>query len=139
MINFLILTHGHFGAYLVEAAEEIAGHQNEVEVISILPRQTLEEVREKARQSIEKLSSPEGLILLTDMAGGTPTNIVLPLVKDKTNTAVLSGINLYMLISAFSHRKTMSFEALTQKLIEDGRKSVCDVKSIFYDLLRPHR
>lgn len=134
MINFLILTHGYFGAYLVEAAEEIAGHQNDVEVISILPRQTLEEVRAKAREAIEKLGSPEGLILLTDMAGGTPTNIALPLVKDRPKTAVLSGINLYMLISAFSHRKTMGFEALTGKLIEDGRKSVCDIKTIFAEL-----
>ncbi len=131
MINLIIITHGEFGAYLVEAAEWIVGRQPQgVEVISISPKTALDKVRENLNEAVARNNSPDGLIFMTDMLGGTPTNMVLPLAKDLSNSAVICGININMLVSAFSYRSAMSLENLANKILEDGRKSICDVKNL---------
>ena len=105
MINFIIVTHGEFGAYLVEAAESIAGPQTEgVKVISISSRLSVPEIRERIAKAVKDLRSPEGLVLFTDMPGGTPSNLSFPMIKDEPNAEMISGLNLNMLLYAFSHR-----------------------------------
>lgn len=134
MINLIVITHGDFGAYLVEAAENIAGPQHEgLRNICVSPRMSLEAVNEAVGRAAEEFASPDGLIFMTDMPGGTPMNVALPLAQKMEKSAVICGINLSMLISAFSNRKNMSFEALVEKIQHDGKRAVCEVKS----LLRP--
>ena len=131
MINLVVITHGEFGAYLVEAAEWIVGQQPQgVEVISISPKTALDKVKENLNETVARNNSPDGLIFMTDMLGGTPTNMVLPLTRDIPNSAVICGININMLVSAFSYRSTMNLENLVKKILEDGRKSICDVKNL---------
>ncbi|GAG28093.1 unnamed protein product, partial [marine sediment metagenome] len=101
MVNLIVITHGEFGAYLVEAAEWIVGQQTQgVEVISISPKTALDKVKETLNDAVARNSSPDGLVFMTDMLGGTPTNMVLPLAKDIPNSAVICGININMLVSA---------------------------------------
>lgn len=131
MINLIIVTHGEFGAYLVEAAEGIVGEQPDgVEVVSISPRASLETAKKTLRSAITRNASQDGLVFMTDMLGGTPTNIVLPFAQEFPKSAVLCGVNINMLVSAFSYRASMKLEALAGKILEDGRKSICDVKSL---------
>jgi PTS system mannose-specific IIA component len=132
MINLLIVTHGEFGAYLLEAAESIIGRQAEgVKALSISSRLSLDEVRVRLEKAVEELLSREGLVLLTDMPGGTPGNLALPLAKSKPNVAIISGLNLYMLISAFKNRKDLALPALVEKIAADGRRSISDVLEAF--------
>lgn len=132
MINFLIVTHGEFGAYLAEAAESIVGRQEEgVRVLSISPRVAVAELQERIRCAVAELSSADGLILFTDMPGGTPSNLAFPLVKDARGVEMVTGVNLYMLISAFGHRADHTLAALVEKVLTDGQKSVCDVRRRF--------
>jgi PTS system mannose-specific IIA component len=132
MINFLIVTHGEFGAYLMEAAESIVGRQEQgVRVVSISARVAVNELRERIRRAISDLASPEGLILFTDMPGGTPSNLAFPLLKDVPNAEMVTGINLYMLVSGFSHRTELILPRLVEKVIADGQKSICDVRRRF--------
>ncbi|PIU20096.1 MAG: hypothetical protein COT18_04015, partial [Elusimicrobia bacterium CG08_land_8_20_14_0_20_59_10] len=80
MINIIVITHGEFGAYLIEAAEGIVGAQNSgLRNVSISTRMTLERVKEAVAAAIADMSSADGLIVLIDMPGGTPMNVVLPL------------------------------------------------------------
>ncbi|MBI4054993.1 MAG: hypothetical protein HY402_02545 [Elusimicrobia bacterium] len=138
MINFLIVTHGDFGAYLIEAAENIVGPQPEgVLFVPLSNRLSLEEARARISTAIARLESPDGLILLIDMLGGTPGNIILPLVRNKPRVAVLGGCNLYMLISGFAQRRNLPFEQLSEKMLRDGIKSISDVKQLFMAKLRP--
>ncbi|MBW1784717.1 MAG: hypothetical protein JRL30_28725 [Deltaproteobacteria bacterium] len=131
MINLIVITHGEFGAYLVEAAEWIVGQQSQgVEVISISPKTALNKVKENLNEAITRNNSRDGLIFMTDMLGGTPTNMVLPLSRDLPKSAVICGININMLVSAFSYRTAMNLEDLVKKILEDGRKSICDVKTL---------
>ena len=132
MINFLIVTHGEFGAYLAEAAESIVGRQEEgVRVLSISPRVSVSELRERIRRAIAELSGADGLILFTDMPGGTPSNLAFPLVKDARGVEMVTGVNLYMLVSAFGHRADYTLPALVDKVLADGQNSVCDVRRRF--------
>ena len=131
MINIIVITHGDFGAYLIEAAEGIVGVQNAgLKNVSISPRMTLERVKESVSKAIEEMSSPDGLVFLIDMPGGTPMNVVLPLAKDIQKSAVICGVNINMMTSAFAYRATLDFDRLAVKIVEDGRKAICEVKSL---------
>lgn len=132
MINFIIVTHGEFGAYLMEAAESIVGLQEEgVRVISISSRVAVAELTQRIRRAITELDCPDGIMLFTDMPGGTPSNLAFPLVKDAPRAEMVTGVNLYMLVSAFGHRSDYSLHALVEKVIADGQRSVCDVRRRF--------
>ncbi len=131
MINLIVITHGEFGAYLIEAAEGIVGMQTAgLKNVSISPRMTLERVKEAISAAIEEMRSADGLIFLIDMPGGTPMNVVLPIAKDIKNCAVICGVNINMMTSAFAYRQSLDFERLWTKIIEDGRKAICEVKSL---------
>jgi len=131
MINLIVITHGEFGAYLVEAAEGIVGVQHEgLKNISISQRMSLEKVKNAVEAAIAEMSSEDGLIFLIDMPGGTPMNVVLPLARDIAKSAVICGVNINMLTSAFSYRGEMDFDRLVEKILEDGRKAVCEVKRL---------
>ena len=131
MINFVVVTHGEFGAYLVEAAESIVGRQAGVRAIATSSRLSVPEIRGKISRALRELSSPDGTILFTDMPGGTPNNLSFPLVKDAPRTEMISGVNLYMLVSAFSHRDRLTLERLVEKIAADGQKSIRDVRQMY--------
>lgn len=131
MINIIVITHGEFGAYLIEAAEGIVGAQNSgLKNVSISPRMTLERVTEAVSKAIEEMRSEDGLVFLIDMPGGTPMNVVLPLAKDIEKCAVICGVNINMMTSAFAYRGSLDFDRLSVKIVEDGRKAICEVKSL---------
>ncbi len=132
MINFLVVTHGEFGAYLVEAAEAIVGRQSQgVRVVGISSRLSVPEIRERIEKGVRELSNPSGLILFTDMPGGTPSNLAFPLAKNLPRVEIVSGVNLYMLVSAFSHRDELPLEKLVDKVLADGQKSIRDIRQMF--------
>ncbi|MEK7388807.1 MAG: hypothetical protein AAB036_03835 [Elusimicrobiota bacterium] len=132
MINIVIVTHGEFGAYLVEAAEGIVGRQSSgVRAVATSSRQSTGEIRRRIELVLAELASPDGVILFTDMPGGTPNNIAFPLIKESARVEMISGVNLYMLVSAFSQRGRMTLEALVEKIISDGQKSIRDVRKMF--------
>ncbi|MBI3551121.1 MAG: PTS fructose transporter subunit IIA [Elusimicrobia bacterium] len=132
MINFIIVTHGEFGAYLVEAAESIVGQQIAgLRAISISSRLSVPEIRERIAKAVKELRGPDGLILLTDMPGGTPSNLSFPLIKDEPNAEMISGVNLNMLVCAFSHRADMPLQELVEKLMADGQRAVRDIRKMF--------
>ena len=132
MINFIVVTHGEFGAYLIEAAEGIVGRQDQgVRVIATSSRLSVPEIRVKIARALRELANPDGIIVFTDMPGGTPNNLSFPLIKDAARVEMISGVNLYMLVSAFSQRDRMPLEGLVEKIVADGQKSIRDVRRMF--------
>jgi len=132
VINFIVVTHGEFGAYLVEAAEGIVGRQpHGVRAIATSSRQTVPEIRARIARALRELSGPDGVILFTDIPGGTPNNLSFPLVKDAPKVEMISGVNLYMLVCAFSHRDRLTLARLVEKVVADGQKSIRDVRQMF--------
>jgi PTS system mannose-specific IIA component len=114
MVNFIVVTHGEFGAYMIEAAESIVGRQETgVRAVSLSPRWSVAEIRQKLERAVKELSGPDGLVVFVDMPGGTPGNLTFPIVKDRPGVELIGGLNLYMLVSAFSSRSGMPLSALT--------------------------
>lgn len=132
MINFIVVTHGEFGAYLVEAAEGIVGRQAQgVRVVATSSRQSVAEIKRRIEAALAELASPDGVILFTDMPGGTPNNLSFPLIRNESRVEMVSGVNLYMLISAFGQRERMPLEQLVDKIVADGQKSIRDIRAMF--------
>lgn len=132
MINVIVVTHGEFGAYLIEAAEGIVGRQAKgVRAIATSPRLSISEIRQRISRALRDLDGSDGTVVMTDMPGGTPSNVAFPLIKDSPRAELVSGVNLYMLVSAFSHRDRMPLPRLVEKIVADGQKSIRDVRQMF--------
>lgn len=135
MIGIILLTRGNFGEKMLESAVEILGHQDYVYSFSFSPGDEPEMLKETIFKKIYEWQCPEGILILTDMCGGTPCNIALSVVKDlneqNIKCEIVSGLNLYLLISVLSKRADLSLEELAIQAINDGRKNILAAKEFF--------
>jgi PTS system mannose-specific IIA component len=128
MIGILIVTHRRLGDALIEAAEFILGTEALVSV-SIDLNESADVLRGKIADGIKKVKSEHGVLILTDMFGGTPSNLSYSFLEEG-HVEVISGVNLPMLIQAASTRDKMNLEELAVKLEEFGKKSISLASSI---------
>jgi PTS system mannose-specific IIA component len=123
MIGIILVTHGSFGEELVKTAEMIVGKQDSVETISMQYGASLNNVADEIEKYIEKYEAT-GSIVFTDMFGGSPSNISMAYLGSK-NVEVVSGVNLPMLIKAFSVRKeNKSLSTICEDCAESGKTSI---------------
>ncbi len=124
MIGIVIVTHGELGDALVGAAEFIVGSRPEsTESISIDLSENAEKLRQKIDRGIKKVMGEEGVIILTDMFGGTPSNLSYSFLEEG-RIEVLSGVNLPILIQAVNMRKKMELVQLAANLEAFGKRSI---------------
>ena len=124
MIGIVVVTHASLGDSLIETVDFILGEQQEKIVsISIDIQQNPEHLRKKIKQGIAKVRSDNGVIILTDMFGGTPSNLSYSFLEEGT-VEVISGVNLPILLKAVTARKKMDMEKLTGALVDHGKKSI---------------
>ena len=97
MFGILVVSHGQLAAELVHAAKTIVGEIERITPVSIGWDQDMEKAQETIRKAIDKVDDKDGVIILTDMFGGTPTNISLTFLKEGS-VEVITGVNLPMLI-----------------------------------------
>lgn len=122
-IGVIIVAHGKYGSSILRTAEEILGQQNDCVSISVdVAHQTEESVR-RLNDAAERLNDGGGVIVLTDMFGGTPTNIALSLAK-KYRAEVVTGVNLPMLLKVFENRETADLDALAAMAGDAGRRGI---------------
>jgi PTS system mannose-specific IIA component len=124
MIGIVVVTHSQLGEALIEAAEFIVGSRSEgVVSVSIDLNQNVDKLREKVAAGIKKAGREEGVLLLTDMFGGTPSNISYSFLEEG-RVEVLSGVNLPILVHALNSRVKMGLSELAASLETFGRKSI---------------
>ena len=124
MIGIVVVTHSQLGEALIEAAEFIVGSRPEgVVSVSIDLNQNVAKLREKVAAGIKKAGREEGVLLLTDMFGGTPSNISYSFLEEG-RVEVLSGVNLPILVHAMNSRVKMGLSELAASLETFGRKSI---------------
>jgi PTS system mannose-specific IIA component len=125
MIGIVIVTHRQLGDALIGAAEFIIGNRPEaMESVSIDLSENADKLRTKIAQGIKKVEGQEGILILTDMFGGTPSNLSYSFLEEG-RIEVLSGVNLPILIQAASLRdKDMKLDELAAKLEIFGKKSI---------------
>ena len=97
MVGVLIITHGNLGYELIQAAELIKGRMNGVLAISVDPTKGVEDLKKEITSSIKKVDRGKGVLILTDLFGGTPSNLSLSFLKEG-KLEVVTGVNLPMLL-----------------------------------------
>ena len=124
MIGIVIVTHCQLGDALIGAAEFIIGSRPEaLESVSIDLNENAEKLRAKIARGIKKVEGKEGVLILTDMFGGTPSNLAYSFLEEG-RIEVLSGVNLPILIQAAADRKKMKLDKLAANLEAFGKKSI---------------
>jgi PTS system mannose-specific IIA component len=125
MIGIVIVTHSRLGDALIGAAEFIIGNRPEaLESVSIDLNENADKLRTKIARGIKKVEGQEGILILTDMFGGTPSNLSYSFLEEG-HIEVLSGVNLPILIQAASLRdKDMKLDELAASLEIFGKKSI---------------
>lgn len=132
MVGIIIVTHGEFGSYLLEACEHIVGSREGVKSISIHPRMNMDEIKRVIQIATEDIRKTyDTVIYFVDIPGGTPMNVVVPFAKMIEKSYVICGINMSMLIDALTLRGKLDSDILVEKIMSDGRRSICEVKRIF--------
>ena len=123
MIGLVLVTHGRLAAEFVRAMEHVVGPQERIEAICIGPEDDMEGRRNDIAAAVAKVDSGEGVIILTDLFGGTPSNLAISLMKS-AEVEVIAGVNLPMLIRLENARRTMGVKAAVAAAREAGRKYI---------------
>ena len=123
MIGLVLVTHGRLAEEFVVAMEHVVGKQEQVAAICIGPEDDMEGRRADIASAIGAVDSGEGVIVLSDLFGGTPSNLAISLMK-AGKVEVIAGISLPMLIRLGSARKTMSVTDALLAARDAGRKYV---------------
>lgn len=130
MIGLVLVTHAGLARELLAAAEMIVGPVEMAEAVGIQAGDPVDSIRTGIEEAIGKVSS-EGVIIMTDMFGGTPSNMSLSFLEDN-RVEVMTGVNLPMLIKFFSDRDKVNISELAAQLKACGRESI----SVAGDYLR---
>jgi mannose PTS system EIIA component len=124
MIGILIVTHSQLGNALLEAAEFILGEKPEaVTPVSINLNESADKLRQKIVDGIKTVKKDQGVLILTDMFGGTPSNLSYSFLEEG-RVEVLSGVNLPVLIKAVDARSKMELAELAKTLETYGKRSI---------------
>jgi PTS system mannose-specific IIA component len=123
MIGLILVTHGRLADQFVEAMEHVVGRQEAVATVCIGPNDDVEQRRAEIAEKISSVDSGQGAIVLTDLFGGTPSNLAISLL-DAGRIEVIAGINLPMLIRLAGARKTMDVVAAVAAGQEAGRNYI---------------
>jgi PTS system mannose-specific IIA component len=127
MIGLVLVTHGRLATEFRCALEHVVGPQKQIEAITIGPDDDVEQCRKDIVDAVKRVDSGHGVAILTDMFGGTPSNLAIS-VMSQPKVEVLAGINLPMLIKLAKVRETCPLEAAVSAAQEAGRK-YCTIAS----------
>lgn len=122
MIGLVVVCHGDMGSELLKAAEMIVGKVDAAVPVSVKQESAPETLREDVQAAIKKVDRKKGVMVFTDMFGGTPSNIALAFLGDRVE--VVTGVNLSMLIKFANHRDDKTLPELARLVQEAGQKSI---------------
>ncbi|KMS59573.1 PTS fructose transporter subunit IIA [Novosphingobium barchaimii LL02] len=123
MIGMILVTHGNLAEEFVHAMEHVVGDQADVATICIGPNDDMEQRRSEIADAITKVDSGEGVIILTDLFGGTPSNLAISLMQ-AGKVEVIAGINLPMLIRLAKARGCMPVREAVAAARDAGRNYI---------------
>ncbi len=122
MIGLVMVCHEEMGAELLKAAEMIVGKIDAVATVSVKQESAPDALREELQAAIKEVDHKKGVMLFTDMFGGTPSNIALAFLGETIE--VVTGVNLSMLIKFANHREEKNLSELAKLVQEAAQKSI---------------
>lgn len=129
MIGLVIVTHGQLATELRRATEHVVGPQEQIETVCIGPDDDMERRRDDIRAAVKRVDKAGGVILLTDMFGGTPSNLAISMLSEG-KVEVLAGVNLPMLIKLAEARRTSNLAQASEKARDAGRRYIAIASKI---------
>ena len=123
MIGLVIVTHGRLAVEFRAALEHVVGPQSQIESVTIGPDDNIEQRRRDIIEAVKKVDTGDGVVILTDMFGGTPSNLAIS-VMSRPKVEVLAGINLPMLVKLAKVRGACPLADAVAQAQEAGRKYV---------------
>lgn len=123
MIGLILVTHGRLAEEFLVALEHVVGPQQQIATVCIGPRDDMESRRKEIASAIKRVEAGAGVIILTDLFGGTPSNLSISLL-DAGTVEVIAGVNLPMLIRLDSARKNLGVTDAVAAAREAGRKYI---------------
>ena len=134
MIGLVLVTHGQLASEFIRAMEHVVGPQSQIEAICIGPEDDMEARRNDIAEALGRVDDGSGVIILTDLFGGTPSNLAISLMKSD-RIEVIAGVNLPMLIRLEGARKTLDVKAAVAAAREAGRKYISVASEILGEIV----
>jgi PTS system mannose-specific IIA component len=124
MVGVVVVTHCHLAEELIAAAQLVVGEDlKRFQPVSIDPKEGFEEIRTKIISAIRKVDEGQGILILTDMYGGTPSNISLSFLEEK-KIEVITGVNLPMLLKLATYQDDRDLESLAVFITDYGQRNI---------------
>ena len=123
MIGLVLVTHGNLAKEFISAMQHVVGQQEQIESVCIGPEDDMEMRRNEILEKANAVNSGDGVVLLTDMFGGTPSNLALS-IMDRAKVEILAGINLPMLIKIAGLRKENDLKKTVEGAQDAGKKYI---------------
>ena len=123
MIGGIIVSHGKLAEELLNALTIILGEVANMEAISIGWYDDVEDSKRKINQSLKRVNQKNGVLIFTDMFGGTPSNLSFSFLRDDT-IEIITGVNLPMLIKFVSLQRSNKLKEVAKKVVEQGKKNI---------------
>lgn len=129
MIGLVIVTHGQLAIELQRATEHVVGEQSHMATVCIGPDDDMERRREEIRLAVNSVSADKGVIILTDMFGGTPSNLAISMLNEG-KVEVVAGVNLPMLIKLSQARRESDLMAAAETAKDAGQRYIAIASQI---------
>lgn len=123
MIGLVVVTHGNLAVEFISAMQHVVGKQEQIAPVCIGPEDDMEMRRTEILQKVEEVNDGAGVVVLTDMFGGTPSNLAIS-IMDRAPVEIIAGVNLPMLIKIASLRKEKNLKETVDGAQEAGKKYI---------------
>lgn len=123
MIGLVLVTHGNLANEFVSAMQHVVGKQTDIETVCIGPEDDMEMRRTEIMTKVEAVNDGSGVVVLTDMFGGTPSNLAIS-IMDRAKVEIIAGVNLPMLIKIAALRKEKDLKETVQGAQDAGKKYI---------------
>ncbi|MBI4753213.1 PTS fructose transporter subunit IIA, partial [Candidatus Desantisbacteria bacterium] len=127
MIGIVVATHGNMGVELIKTAEMVRGECQNTEAVPLFPHESCEKLTLKIEQAISRLNQGDGVVILSDLIGGSCCTISGVFLRDE-NIEVLTGVNLPMIINLVNHRNEGKLRDVIATAQEAGIKSIVNLR-----------
>ena len=128
MVKIVLVTHGHLAQQMLETAGQIIGKPSDDGFATVTTAASVEKEAAKLHELLK--SCEDGALILTDIFGGSATNISLTASKDLSQCYVITGLNLSMLLTAINSRKKLNAKELAEKIEADGKRAVINATEL---------
>ena len=138
MVGIIIITHGDLGQELIKAGNKIYGETKQVAQVPIYPSDGQDLARQKLLDAVKSVDTGEGVLMLTDGFGGSPSNLCLKLMSG-IHCEIVSGINLNMLMEALCYQERLPLTELAEKSEAGGKKGIVFISKMLRDKMKANQ